>query len=687
MSWESVKLVSGANVEATPTLNQAGYLRTAYGRFKGGLFQKLGGWIKYADFVFPGRIKSLWAWLDLNNVKRLSVASTTAVTIVTDGMPQVITPQTLITNPTPNFSTVAGSNIVTIIDPSTNGLTTNDVVEFLTPVVVDDIVLSGSYPIASIVGVSTYTILADHNATATVNNGGAVPTFTTTVGSAAVAVNIANHAQVRGNTVVFPIPTTVGGVTIQGKYTVTRVVTPNQFTITASNAATTAATVAMNGGNVRFRYYIALGPVSSGVGFGVGAYGTGAYGLGTSSTGVQVGVPITADDWTQDNWGEILMACPLNGGIYTWQPNTGFQNLAIIPTAPLFNTGMFISMAQQQVMAYGSSIDARIGGGIGIYQDPMLVQWCTIGDFNEWFPSEANFARNYRIPTGSKCVGGAATKNRNLIWTDLDLHAFTFNSGNSVYTPNRVGSNCGLIGQHGWAQQADTVYWMGVGNFFSYAGSGVQPMPCSVWDEVFQRIDPAFQHQTVAASNSDFTEIWFYYPTFDSGGLSNRYAKYNVIEQTWDYGISDRCAWIDRSVLGFPLGAASSGLVYAHEAGFDDDTNPLVPMFETGDFYLDKGEDFVFIDQVYPDFKWGVAGGDETAQILITLLCRDAPGETQREYGPFLCTKAVPFFNPANPDGTRPRARQVAIRVTSTDIGSFWRLGLVRFRVAPDGRR
>lgn len=687
MGWESVRLVPGANVEQTSTMNQAGYLRTSNGRFKAGLFQKLGGWLKYVDFAFPGRVKSLWPWLDLNNIIRLSVASTQAVTILTNEEPISVTPQTLTTNPAPDFSTVVGSDIVTIVDPGTVGLTTNVLVEFLTPVSVGGLILSGTYAVNSITGASSYTILAGAPATATVVSGGAVPTFGTTSASATVDVDLANHAQTRGQTVVFAIPTMVASVEVLGKYTVTRVVTASQFTITAASVAVATISAPMNGGAARLRYYIALGPVSSGVGFGLGGFGLGAYGLGTSSTGIQTGTPITAEDWTQDNWGEILVATPKNGGIYTWQPNTGFQNLAIIPNAPLFNTGAFISMAQQQVIAYGSSIDARQGGGIGIYQDPLLVQWCDIGNFNQWSPDPANFARNYRIPTGSRCVGGAATKNRNLIWTDLDLHAFTFNSGNSVYTPNRVGSNCGLIGQHAWAQQADTVYWMGVGNFFSYAGSGVQPMPCSVWDEVFDRLDPAFQHQTVAASNSDFTEIYFYYPTRDSGGLSNRYVKYNVIEQTWDYGISDRCAWADRSVLGNPLGASSAGLIYSHESGFDDDNLPLVPSFETGDFYLDKGEDFVFIDQVYPDFKWGIAGGSETAQILVTLLCRDAPGDPQRAYGPFVCSKAVPFFNPANPDGTRPRARQVAIRVTSIDVGSFWRLGLIRFRVASDGRR
>jgi hypothetical protein len=443
----------------------------------------------------------------------------------------------------------------------------------------------------------------------------------------------------------------------------------------------------MNTGNARFIYYIAIGPAAAGVGYGIGAYGTGTYGNGTSSVGVQTGTPITATDWTQDNWGEILLACPENGGIYRWQPDTGFQNLALIGSGPLFNTGMFVSMAQQQIIAYGSSVDARLGGGIGVYQDPLLLQWCDIGNFFQWETTPANFARNYRIPTGSKLVGGAASKNRNVVWTDLDIHAGTFNGVQSVYSWNRVGSNCGLIGRHAWAQQADTLYWMGVGNFFSYAGSGVQPIPCSVWDDVFQVLDPSFQDRVVAASNSDFTEIWWFYPTIGSAGTLSKYAKLNVIEGTWDNGDMDRCAWLDRSVLGNPLGASSAGIVYKHEFGFDDDTNPLSPMFETGDFYINEGQEFVFIDEVYPDFKWGVSGGSEAAQILITLLCRDSPGETQRVYGPFVCSKATPSFNPANPDGTRVRTRQCALRVESIDVGSFWRLGKVRFRYAPDGKR
>ena len=113
----------------------------------------------------------------------------------------------------------------------------------------------------------------------------------------------------------------------------------------------------------------------------------------------------------------------------------------------------------------------------------------------------------------------------------------------------------------------------------------------------------------------------------------------------------------------------------------------LKPVMQTGDFYLDEGQQFTFIDEVWPDFKWGTFAGAESAQIQVTLLCRDDAGDDYREYGPFIVTKSTPFISPSGDDFTRPRARQIALRVESTDTGSFWRLGKVRFRYAPDGRR
>ncbi len=151
----------------------------------------------------------------------------------------------------------------------------------------------------------------------------------------------------------------------------------------------------------------------------------------------------------------------------------------------------------------------------------------------------------------------------------------------------------------------------------------------------------------------------------------------------------DRVAWIDRSVLGNPIAVTSTGIIYYHEMGNDADNTALVPLMLTGDFMIDEGEDFAFIDEVIPDFRWGLKDGTtEDAQIAVRLLVRDEPGADARAYGPFVLTKASPSFTPADPiDFTRPRGKLAQLEISSTDTGSFWRLGAVRFRYAPDGKR
>jgi hypothetical protein len=260
----------------------------------------------------------------------------------------------------------------------------------------------------------------------------------------------------------------------------------------------------------------------------------------------------------------------------------------------------------------------------------------------------------------------------------------TFNGSQSVYSVNKVGDNCGIVGTHAWAMLGDTAYWMGKGNFFAYSGAGVLPMPCKVWDAVFQDLDEDLAHLTVAASNTDFTEISFYYVSLYG---TIKYAKYNIVENEWDIGTLDRTAWIDRSVLGNPIGAASTGVIYYHESGNDADNDPLTPSFETGRFMLSEGEDLVFVDEVYPDFRWGLFGGSQDAQVMVTVIAYDESGSTGREYGPYAVTQSDPVISLDNDDFTRPRCRELALKVESSDIGSFWRLGAVRFRYAPDGRR
>lgn len=678
MPFGSVTLRPGVNVELTETANVAGYSSTDLVRFQSGLVQKIGGWVKYYDLPVSGVPRDLHAWQDINEVGYLASGSTTQLVAIANDTLNDITPQTLTTNFTTNFSTTIGSTTVTVDDSEISTVTTYDQVFFNTPISVGGIILSGLYPIDLVTGTTTYQITATTAATATVVSGGRVPYFSTTSGASVVTVDLDDHGLSVGDRVVFPIATTVAGITIYGAYSVTAVSSVDVFSINASTTATSTLNSWMNGFETQLVYYFGLGPQAAGAGYGLGGYGLGGYGTGVVPS-VQTGTPITSSDWTLDNWGSVLLACPHNGGIYSWDPSGGFVTASLIPHAPIFCGGMFVSTQAQILVAWAAS-EAQ---NIGVDQDALLVRNSDQEDFTTWDESTTNQARRFRIPTGSRIVGGAAGPKFDLIWTDLDLWIMEYVGFPLVYTYNKVGTSCGLIAEHAQAMFRGVVYWMGQSNFYHYgAGGGVEVIPCTVWDAVFQDLDTANVEKIRCAPNTPFNEIWWFYPSVSGGtGENDRYVKFNIVERVWDLGALPRTCWIDQSVLGNPIAGTSNGLIYQHEEGYNADGAPIDATFTTGYFYLSEGQDYVFVDQALPDFKWGTYGGDDDVQMTITFNVVDFPGETPRTYGPYAFNKATTYIN------TRFRGRQASMTVSSNDNDSFWRLGKVRFRVAGSGRR
>lgn len=691
MPFGEIKLTPGVNADWTPTLNQAGISQSQLIRFRDQLAQKMGGWVKFYPFSISGTPRDLHAWQDLNGVNHLGVGTTVSFAVITNGNLQTITPQTLISNFALNFSTVINTPTVTIVDPNISNVTTFDSVFFNTPVSVGGIILSGLYPIAQVTGTHTYQVTAATNATATVNNGGAVPVFSTTNGTSIVSVALANHGLSVGNDIALAIPTVANGITILGAYPATVITDANDFQIQGSSQATASGSVSMNGGQAQIVYYIALGPAAPGVGYGLGAYGAGGYGTGVVPS-AQTGAPLSATDWTSDNWGQLVVACPANGGLYYFDPTGGFTNMSLISSGPIFNSGMFVSTSAQIMVAYGSCLGQlqQLGPSnvvVGVQQNPMLVQWSDSGNFFNWIPSNSSFAGNFPIPIGSEITAGmAGSGNQNLIWTDLDLWAMNFIGQPDVYGFNQIGAGAGACGRHAPQKFRGAVYWMGRTNFYVYDGSGVRVLPCPVWDAVFQNFNTAFAQNVRAMPNTPFNEIGFEFPSLAStSGENDSYVKMNVTEpgNPWDYcigGLMPRSAWIDQSVLGTPIATTPSGVIYQHEVGNDADGQPLVASFTTGYTVIGNGEDLSQVDQVIPDFKWGTFAGAQTAQIQLTFNVVDFPGQTPRQYGPYTVTQQTQYL------WVRFRGRQVSVTVTSADLGSFWRLGLIRYRWRATGK-
>ncbi len=682
MAYGEVRLVPGINVERTPTLLEAGYSSSSLIRFKDQLAQKYGGWQKFYPNAVTGVPRDLHAWEDLNQTAHLAVGTTRQLAVITSGSLQDITPQTLTSDFSPDFTTTSGQSTVEIVDPNIANVTTLDAVLFETPIAVGGLILSGLYPITVITGTDSYKIDAGKNASSSVSNGGAVPLFTTTSGSSTVNVALTAHGIAAGDTVVLPKSTTGNGVTIQGSYTVATVVDANNFTITAAQLATASSSFSMNSGSAELIYYINLGPPALGAGYGLGTYGTGGYGTGVTPVS-QTGTPITTTDWASDNWGQILLACPSGGGIYQFDPTGGFTNAGLVSSAPLFNGGAFVSVSQQILMCWGSTATEAIG----IQQDPMLVKWSDSGDYTDFVPLDTNQAGSFRIPIGSMIRGGMAVANQNLFWTDLDLWAANYLGQPFVFGFNKIGSGAGLISSHAAQQLRGAVYWWGPSNFFRFDGNGVAVVPCPVWDFVFQNLNTAYVSNVRAMPNTPFNEVgWLYPSASSSNGENDSYVKFNITEpgMPWDIGpISalPRSAWMDETVLGNPIGASPTGIIYQHETTNDADGSPLVASFTTSYFYIAEGEDYAFIDQVIPDFKWGTYAGTQNAQVQLTFNLVNYPGDTPRSYGPYTVTQAIQSIS------TRMRGRQMSITAQSSDVGSFWRLGKVRFRYSMDGRR
>ena len=95
---------------------------------------------------------------------------------------------------------------------------------------------------------------------------------------------------------------------------------------------------------------------------------------------------------------------------------------------------------------------------------------------------------------------------------------------------------------------------------------------------------------------------------------------------------------------------------------------------------MSDGDLKTFVDQVWPDMKWGYYNGHQDANVNITFYVTDYPGDTPIQYGPYTMTQQVQYITP------RFRARLVSIKIDSSDYDTWWRLGGIRYRLQQDGK-
>ncbi len=426
-----------------------------------------------------------------------------------------------------------------------------------------------------------------------------------------------------------------------------------------------------------------------GTGFGAGTFSRGTWGSGTSLAAAGTS---KLRLWNHDNFGEDLLMNIRDEGIYYWDKSTGTNTRAVALSslsgsnkAPTIAKKVIVSNTDRHVIAFGCDGENSIGT-----QDPLLIRFSDQESLTEWETSQSTTAGELRIGSGSEIVTAIETKQEILIFTDISLHTMQYLGPPFTFGINTLSEYITIASPLAATAVEDRVFWMGANEFYVYSGD-INRIPCTVRDYVFTDINELQTEKIFCASNTAFSEIWWFYPSSTSSDC-DRYVVYNYEQQIWYYGTLNRTYWIDRGVEDYPLVASTDHTLYQHEYGFDDgSTIPytgITSYIESSQLDLGDGNNFVFIKKMIPDISFrNSTAGTPTANL--TLKVRNTPGEnySNSSSNNVEKTSSTPIEQFTDQINLRLRGRSFALKVESTGTEVAWRLGSPRIDLRQDGRR
>lgn len=485
--------------------------------------------------------------------------------------------------------------------------------------------------------------------------------FSTVSGSALVSVVHAGHGAAAGDSVTYSGASAVGGLTLNGTFSITSITDANTYVITASgNASSTAS----GGGTVTAVYAWTVGLIdgTGGAGYGTGTFGTGLYG---ANNYIAEYWPRT---WTLDHWGQNLLAAPRNGRIYEWSLNTGTP-AAAVANAPARVGGIFVT--PERILVATGSNDVT-----GTW-NPMMIRWSDQEINTSWTPTALNQAGDYVLSAGSRIVRGMVGRGANLVFTDQALYRMKYlGDPLLVFGFDLIENNCGLVGPNAVAQQSGIAVWMGMGGqFWMYDGGSVKPIECPVQKYISDNVAWVQQDKIVISTISNSNEFIIFWPDARDGNEISRYALFNYIENTWSIGLWDRTAWTDAGPQTYPVATTSAGRIYYHEKGRSADGAALSWSLESAAHDIADGEQLTAILRVVPDFEEMVGG----AAVTINTKAWPQSDPVERSLGTVNGTTGKL--------DCRLTARQIALKLSGSSAPAFWRLGAIRLDTRESGSK
>ena len=621
----------GINKEGTDYTAEGGWFDGNLVRFRKGLPEKIGGWVKFLQASFIGTGRKLLGWTSLEGTKLLALGTTSKLYIQAGANFNDITPiRSTTAAGDVTFGATNGSSSINVTDTA-HGAAKCDLVTFSGASSlggnVTAAVLNQEYEIDSITSTSVYVITAKDTSGATVT---------------------ANSSD-SGN----------GGSSVVGAYQI----------------------------NVGLDVFV------DGTGWGAGAWGSGTWGSSSALSSLNQLRLWSLDSFGEDLIANVragrIYYWDTSAKTLGTDRAVDIADLSGANFTPTVALQVLVSDVDRHVIALGAdpindAATARTGTS-----DPLLVAFSDQENPAEWFPTSTNTAGSLRCSAGSQIIGGLRARQETLIWTDVALYSLQFIGPPLTFGLNLINEGVSLVGPNAAVNTPAGVFWMDKKGFYQYQGS-VTPVPCSVRSYVFDDINEGQSFQFFGFLNKQFDEVgWFYCSA--ATNVIDRYVTYNYVERTWAIGNLSRTAWLDEGLESFPRAAGKSSdtsYIFSHETGFDDDGSPMDNVFiESADFDLGDGEQFQFIRRCIPDVKFTGDSGS-TQQINLVIKARNFPGDS-------LTTDQTTSFTASTTKiDTRARGRQAVVRFESDDDGDVgvrtgvgFRIGGTRLDLQPNGRR
>ena len=637
MPFIKLQFKPGVNRDQTDYSNEGGWYECDKIRFRSGYPQKLGGWVKTTTATFYGACRQMFNWVTSFSDDFMGMGTNAKLYLEAAGIFYDITP---LRTTTPTMSTPNTDNCVN-----------------------------------------------------------------TTITSTTITVNLgAVHSATTGQFVTISgVSGAVGGVPaseLNANHQIT-VIDSDSFSFTVTTAAT--STVASSGGTaiiISFEITPGYAIATEGYGWGVGTWSRGFWGLGDTNP-----IFLSQADWFMDNFDNDLVANLRNGALYYWERGTNSDASTSLATrAVLLSTlatangydpnavptqvmQALVSQQDKHLLAFGA---VSFGSISTADFDPLLIRWADQDNPTQWTPAATNSAGFARVSRGSRIIRALPSRQEILVWTDTHLYTLQFTGTTDVFALQEYADNISIASPRSMTTAASTTYWMGQDKFYAYTGR-VETLPCTLRDHVFRNINYQQAAQIVCGTNEEWNEVWWFYPS-ETSDWNDSYVVFNHLDRIWYYGTIARTAWLDTPLRLYPQAANSdpttyTGIMYTHESGVDDDDIAMEAYIQSNDFDLEDGERFMLTRRIIPDLDFGGSTAAEP-EATLHIRPRNFPGSTftasVEDEATVIETTVGSYTNQVF---IRARARQMALKISSENLGVTWQLGAPRLDVRQDGTR